>query len=184
MNIKIRIRFDSMCFKVCRFIAKKVGMAGLSSLDQAHADMVVDFCLDFQESTFLRIFSFINFCLIFDAEMTACFGAKTADAKRIAGEKLFDGGMQDFNRKSAALLRKRGGKYFAGNKLSWADIAAAHSLNCLMDETRFSDIPHQEKRFEADFKVDKRLNELRMRVNEFPPIKKWIQNRPKGAANV
>ena len=68
--------------------------------------------------------------------------------------------------------------------MSWADIAMAHTLNLLMAKDRFTDIPYQEKRFDGEFKIDKRLNELRTKVNEFKPIKKWIQNRPKGAANV
>ena len=56
-------------------------------------------------------------CLI---EMTDCFAArnKSEEEKKKAGEKVFNGGMQDFNKRAAAILKKRGGKYFAGNKVS------------------------------------------------------------------
>ena len=149
---------------IARFVAKKVGLAGNSDLEQARADMIVDYCADFIE------------------QLTKCFKAKTDEEKQKNGEALFKGGMQTFNTQMGNILKQRGGKFFSGGQLTWADLFVAHILNKLMSKQHFLDIPHQEIRFQG-FELDENLNDLWKRVNEIPQIKKWIEKRPKGDAD-
>ena len=155
----------SQSMAIARFVAKKAGLAGRNELEQALCDMVVDHVVDLEE------------------KMYGCARSKTDEERKTAGAKLFDGGMQSFNETSAALLKKRGGKFFVGGEMTWADVAMAYALDTLMDPGRFEEIPGQDKRFK-EFKLDPVLDDLRKRVNSHPGIKTWLQTRPKGARNI
>ena len=59
----------------------------------------------------------------------------------------------------------RGGRYFAGNALTWADIW-------------FFSYCEFQVRFLPDFTFSPTLSDLRKRVGNLPNIKHWVANRP------
>ncbi len=150
----------SQSMTICRYLAKKAGLAGSNDWEAAECDMFVDHANDLEEMIY------------------KCYQAKTDEMKKMTGDKLFDGGMQSWAKVAEAQLKARGGKYFVGGKLTWADLATVVVLDYLLDPERFLDIPGQEKRHNLP-KNDPLLADLRERVHAHPKVKAWLVKRPK-----
>ena len=88
---------------------------------------------------------------------------KRADMKASFSSETLPGWLTMLER----LLTRRGGKYFAGGELSWADLAV------------FNVIDNMNGRL-ADFNIVEypALDSLTAMVRDLPNIKKWLQERP------
>ena len=125
-----------------RFIAREVGLAGNSSLEQAQADEVVDVIQD-----------------LINAWVKLYFAKDEAGLKKF-GEETLQTALGQLEKK----LESRGGQYFVGNNLTWADTHVFMYLG---------DLPK-----EAYAKYPK-LVSLYERVGAVPNIKAWVDSRPK-----
>ena len=88
---------------------------------------------------------------------------KKADMKKVFSSETLPGWLTMLER----LLTRRGGKYFAGGELTWADLAV------------FNVIDNMNGRL-ADFNIEEypNLDKLTVMVRELPNISKWLQERP------
>jgi len=125
-----------------RFIAREVGLAGKTSMEQAQADEIVDVIQDL-------INAWVKLYFAKDEEGLKKFNEVTLQLALDQLEKRLVG---------------RGGQYFVGNNLTWADIIVFMYLG---------DLPK-----EAYEKYPKLIN-LYERVGALPNIKAWVENRPK-----
>jgi glutathione S-transferase len=135
---------------IARFLAKEFNLAGKDHLEQAQADMVVDACNDVVES------------------MVLIYREQDESRKKSLEEKFKSETFPTFLKNLENLLQSKGGKHFAGDSLTWADIAVAHLLSGLKDRIG-GDILNGTKTLEAF--VDDVIN--------LPNIKNWIETRPK-----
>ena len=127
---------------ITRFIAKEVGLAGRDNLEAAQADEVVDAIGD-----------------LFEAVGKAHFGTDEALKKKVMTETIPNGFA-----KLEARLCSRGGQYFAGNALTWADVLAYNFCSGLPDQSCLDKCP--------------KIQSLVARVGEIPNIKCWVEKRP------
>merc|ERR1712018_1085552 len=125
-----------------RFIAREVGLAGNNSLEQAQVDEVVDVIQD-----------------LINAWVKLYF------AKDEAGLKNFDDvTLQTALGQLEKKLTARGGQYFVGNNLTWADLHVYMYMGDL-DKEAYAKYP--------------KLTSLYERVGALPNIKAWVESRPK-----
>ena len=129
---------------ITRFVAREVGLAGRNSLECAQADEVVDAFNDLME-----------------AGGKAFFSKDEAVMKKYATETVPNGLMNLEKR-----LSSRGGQYFAGNALTWADIIAYNFCTGLADEMK------------PDLSKYPKMKNLVDRVSAIPNIKTWVEKRP------
>ena len=127
---------------ITRFIAKEVGLAGRDNLEAAQADEVVNAIGD-----------------LFEAVGKAHFGTDEALKKKVMTETIPNGFA-----KLEARLCSRGGQYFAGNALTWADVLAYNFCSGLPDKSCLDKCP--------------KIKSLVARVGEIPNIKAWVERRP------
>merc|ERR1712184_165066 len=114
-----------------RFIAREVGLAGNSSLEQAQVDEVVDVIQD-----------------LINAWVKLYFAKDEA-------------GLGQLEKK----LNARGGQYFVGNNLTWADLHVYMYATDAVDKAVLAKFP--------------KLANLVERVGNVPNIKTWVESRPK-----
>ena len=125
-----------------RFIAREVGLAGNTSMEQGQVDEIVDVIQDLINSWVKLYF-----------------------AKDEAGLKNFaDVTLQTALGQLEKKLESRGGQYFVGNNLSWADLHVFMYLGDL-DKAAYVKYP--------------KLVSLYERVGDLPNIKAWVESRPK-----
>ena len=125
-----------------RFIAREVGLAGNTSMEQGQVDEIVDVIQDLINSWVKLYF-----------------------AKDEAGLKNFaDVTLQTALGQLEKKLESRGGQYFVGNNLSWADLHVFMYLGDL-DKAAYAKYP--------------KLVSLYERVGDLPNIKAWVESRPK-----
>lgn len=88
---------------------------------------------------------------------------KKADMKKSFTSETLPGWLTMLER----LLTRRGGKYFAGAELTWADLAVFNVIDNMNGRV-------------ADFNIEEysSLNSLTVMVRELPNIKKWLEERP------
>lgn len=145
---------------IAKFLAKKTNLAPKSDLDEARADMIIDFIKDGQ----VRI---------------AMAWHRTGEERVEAAKKLFTVDMPEFFKIAERLLKQNGGKYFAGDSLSYADIGMFDQLEAINwpDHPFMKDLPHQEERLKI---IDQHplLAEFLDRVRQNPGIKNWLEKRP------
>ena len=127
---------------IARFIAGEVGLAGRNNLESAQADEVSDTISD-----------------LFNAMGKAMFSKDPEDMKKCMSETVPT---------TLALLEKRlcdrGGQYFAGNALTWADVYMYTLASGLPDQSCLEKCP--------------KLKNLTSRVANIPNIKCWVEKRP------
>lgn len=147
---------------IARFIAKKAGVAGRNELEQAKADMMVDYYMDYFNK--LRKMRF----------------ATSPEEQKKDVQDFFENWLPDFLKRSEAILQKNGGKYLAGDALTYADFAYTIILDFLIkpEEKAFANQDNQYDRFNL-LKKYPGLDDLRKRIHEEPNIKKYVQQRPK-----
>ena len=127
---------------ITRFIARKVRMAGRSRMEAAQIDEVVDTVND-----------------LFEVMVKAVFSNDEAAMKKAIKETI-PNGLGNLETR----LCSRGGQYFAGNVLSWADIHTYNFCSGLPDQSCLDKCP--------------KIKNLVARVGEIPNIKCWVEKRP------
>ena len=134
---------------IARYLARQHGLAGNTEMAAAQADMVIDTLSDLMVPV--------------AAMMREKDEQKRADMKASFSSETLPGWLTMLER----LLTRRGGKYFAGGELSWADLAV------------FNVIDNMNGRL-ADFNIVEypALDSLTAMVRDLPNIKKWLQERP------
>ena len=134
---------------VARFIAKKVGLAGKTELEAAQVDEVVHAIEDIVNAR-------IGFLLEEDEKrkktLTDTFTSRTLPTLLGQLERRLEG---------------RGGQFFVGNNLTWADIQTFMLVTEVVDKEVAKKYPKVENLVE--------------RVGQIPNIKKWVQSRPETA---
>ena len=127
---------------IARFIAREVGLAGSNVIERAQVDEIVDSVNEMLEVGAKAIFSK-------DEELV----------KKYYGETL---------PKSLSQLERRligrGGQYFVGNTISWADIQLYGFCSGLADQSCLDGVP--------------KIKNLMNRVGNIPNIKSWVEKRP------
>ena len=126
-----------------RFIAREVGLAGNSSLEQAQVDEVVDVIQD-----------------LINAWVKLYFAKDEAGLKNFA-DVTAPAALGQLEKK----LTARGGQYFVGNNLTWADLHVYMYASESVDKAVLAKFP--------------KLANLVERVGNVPNIKAWVESRPK-----
>jgi len=130
---------------IARFLAGEYGLAGKNSVESAQADEIVDAVLDLQTGMF-----------------------KVVGAGDSAGiEKVLDTAWPAGLANLEKVLTARGGQFFVGNNLSWADLAVFYLC-----------VDGVGGRTPKDLRAFPKIANLVQRVGEIPNIKNWMTSRP------
>ncbi|TRY73251.1 hypothetical protein TCAL_07392 [Tigriopus californicus] len=100
---------------ICRFVAKKAGLAGINALEQAQMDMVADKCNEYTTK-------------LFDIH-----DLPTDELKAKASKKMLDDYVPMFLKNLDSLLEKSSNKFIGGPVPGYADIILAECINGLSD---------------------------------------------------
>ena len=125
-----------------RFIAREVGLAGNTSLESAQVDEVIDVIQDLINAEVKLFFTKDKSGLKKHAEVTVLTALKQLETK----------------------LTSRGGQFFVGNNLTWADLHTFMYICDLPDKSVLKSFP--------------KLSNLVERVGNIPNIKNWVETRP------
>jgi len=132
---------------IARFLAAEFGLGGRNNLESAQADEIVDAVSDLQTAMVKVFFAAV----------------KDQDAIKNVVDKTYPAGLANLEK----ILISRGGQFFVGNNLTWADIAVFQFAKDGMTGTPPKDL--------TDFP---KIANLCKRVAEIPNIKNWIASRP------
>eukprot|EP00092_Neocalanus_flemingeri_P011091 GFUD01011939.1.p1 GENE.GFUD01011939.1~~GFUD01011939.1.p1 ORF type:complete len:210 (-),score=56.02 GFUD01011939.1:177-779(-) len=130
---------------IARFLAAESGLTGRNNLENAQANEIVDAVADLQNA-FVKVFF-----------------AKDQDGVMNALDKTYPAGLANLEK----ILKSRGGQFFVGNNLTWADLVVFQFVNDGMANTP-----------PKDLKAFPNIADLCKRVAEFPNIKSWLAARP------
>nr|QTW43623.1 GSTsigma3a [Eurytemora affinis] len=135
---------------MARFLANEYGLTGSSNLEAAQADEIVDSALDIMNA---------------GIPLMRC---KDEEEKKVLEKEYFAKVMEYFTRMENILVT-RGGQFFVGNALTWADlmIFAYGDLLKDMNAAALNGFPV--------------ITDLLRRIAEIPNIKKWLETRPKSS---
>merc|ERR1711936_68929 len=99
----LQYKGEAICqsISIARFLAAEFGLAGRDNLESAQADEIVDIISDLQNA------------------MIKVFFAKDEAAIENVREKTWPAGLANLEK----VLGARGGQFFVGNNLTWADMA-------------------------------------------------------------
>ncbi|XP_028401456.1 hematopoietic prostaglandin D synthase-like [Dendronephthya gigantea] len=138
---------------IFRFVAREIGFSPSDDFEIAKADMVVDGLVELMEKA------------------VAAYREKDPELKKSLfktfAEKEFPDGLVAFEK----LLKAGGGKYFAGNKMTYADIMFYSSVESAYYHEAKEGIPAVLDRFPL-------LKDLYETVGNNPGIKDWVKKRP------
>ena len=147
--LEVEGRTIAQSLTIARYLARQHGLAGNTDLAAAEADMVIDSLVDML------------------GPMTSMVREqdeqKKADMKKIISEETLPAWLTLLEK----LLCQRGGKYFAGDELSWADLAIFNAIDNMQGRL-------------MNFKMEEypNLDNLMAMVKSLPNIKKWLAERP------
>jgi len=130
---------------IARFLAAEFGLAGRNNLESAQANEIVDAVADLQNAMY-KVF----------------FGKDEPGVKNVL-DKTYPEGLAKLEK----MLVSRGGQYFVGNNLTWADLAV---FQFSKDGTAGNP--------PKDLKAFPTIANLCQRVAEIPNIKNWMSSRP------
>merc|ERR1711994_596430 len=131
-----------------RFLANEYGIAGSSNLVKAQVDEVVDVMNDLQDA------------------MYGTFFEKDEKVKAEKTKKVIEETIPNSLANLEKVLTARGGQFFAGNSLSWAEL---HFLQ--LTESLETMSP-------KCLDTTPKLANLLERTKNLPNIKKWLEERP------
>jgi len=134
---------------IARFLAAEFGLAGRTNLEAAQANETVDALGDILEKIVP---------VLFEPNQE-----KKAEDMKTLQEKTLPAGVGQLEK----ILSSRGGQFFAGNSLTWADISVFHFCHILQElaPQALSGAPG--------------IADLYERVGQIPNIKNWVDSRPK-----
>jgi glutathione S-transferase len=152
---------------IVRYVSKKCGLAGRTDEDFFQADMILEHTNDFsKELGPLRWPSRFNI---------------SAEGKQAKAEEFIKTSLPKFLAGAEAILKSRGGQWYAGNQLTFADFAMYIPLYFMQskEERGFDDVTGCEGRFTLlDNYPLAKANFIKIR--NLPEIKKYIESRPAG----
>merc|ERR1719270_2338491 len=134
---------------IARYLARRYNLAGKDDIAAAEADQVIDACDDL--------------VTIFSASRKATDESQKAEILKELREKTVPSWLEMMEK----LLVSKGGEYFAGGQLTWADLMIFNVQEYL--DSKFPEIKI------TDYK---NLNKLVEKVKNLPRIQKWISTRP------
>ncbi|KAK5640320.1 hypothetical protein RI129_011131 [Pyrocoelia pectoralis] len=147
-EIKPHMPFAYQSIAICRYLAKKVKLAGANDLEDLEIDAIVDTINDLR----LKI---------------AVYGYETDEAMKETRKKpLFDETIPYYLERIEAIVKKNNG-HLAVGKLTWADfyfVALLDYLNFMIKKNLIADYPN--------------LQVLQKNVLNLPGIKEWVAKRP------
>merc|ERR1712126_52995 len=131
---------------IARMLADKYGLSGRTNLEKAQADEIVDAINDIRDP----------------------FRKAIRDKDEEKLNEIISETIPKTMAKLEARLVERGGQFFAGNKLSWADLHMFRFVDEVWlfksDLKILDDVPH--------------IKNLMDRIEAEPNIAKWLQSRP------
>jgi len=133
---------------IMRYLANTYGLAGKCAMERGQMDEIVDAVSDMVEKQYKAY--------LFEKDE-----AKKAELQKDFNEVA----LPKFLKQLEARLSKRGGQYFVGGKLSYADIVTYWFVSELPDKSALAENPN------LSANVDM--------VGNLPNIKKWVESRPK-----
>jgi len=138
---------------IARFLANEYNLAGRTNLEKAQADEIVDTILD-----------------VMNASIPFIRRATDPTEKKALIAKLVEKATEALG-KLTTRLESRGGQYFAGNTITWADIAFFQFFDMVAP---------------MGVTLDNHplLKSLSERVANLPNIKKWVEDRPANTNSV
>jgi len=143
LNYKGQVLYQSIT--IARFLAREFKLAGKSNIESAQADEVVDAVLDLQTGMFKEV------------------GAgNTAGVEKVL-DTTWPAGLANLEK----VLTARGGQFFAGNNLTWADLAVYYFC-----------VDGVGGKTPKDLRPFPKIANLVQRVGEIPNIKNWMAARP------
>jgi len=148
-------------FAIVRFVARKVGLAGKSDLEFTQADMIA--------------------CHVEDLIGKWVYGRfPPSEEARIENSRLLlREVLPKWLAQAEALLKKRGGIWFAGSGLTFGDVAVMNILTFMMhpNEAIWKDMNNAPERGALldGFPLLKANND---RVRAVPEIEAWLQRKP------
>jgi len=146
---------------IARFVARKVGLAGNSDLEFCQADMIACHYEDIW--TKLPKMKF----------------AKSQEEREELAKDFLNEFIPKFLSPLEAILAKRGNGWFAGNNLTFADLAIMCALDWLQEplEMSFKDMNNvaERKKILDDFPLVKANYQ---KTNEVPFVVEWKKKRP------
>merc|ERR1719158_2146978 len=146
LNYKGVLLCQSMA--IARFLANEFGLAGKNSVENAQADEIADAIND-----------------LFNARV-ALHKETDEVQKSITRRKLLDETFPAGLARLEGRLVERGGQYFVGNNLSWADLHL-HAFAHIVRKNNAQLLDGCPK-----------IRNLMERIEELPNISKWLQSRP------
>jgi len=134
----------SQSMAIARFLAREYGLAGQNALEEAKIDETVDAITDFQNALYATHFER-------DEEV------KKEKLKKVLEETI----------PQTLRLEKRGGQYFSGNGMSWAELHFLQIMEMVLsvNAVALDSFP--------------KLKSLYERVQKIPNIENWLNTRPK-----
>jgi len=135
---------------IARFLARKYNLAGKNDIAAAEADQAVDALND--------IFSH------FVAWRKESDETKKNEMMKVLTEETIPAWLQMMEK----YLTSKGGKYLAGDELTWADLAFFNFASMIL----------MDKMPQVKLSEYKNINGLVQKVGDLPKIKKWINDRP------
>ena len=149
---------------IARFLARESGLAGQSALESAQIDEVVDSINDTQLAIvrFYHHLLIIKFLFQYKVHFT-----KDEKEKEDMMTKLKEETIPKFLQNLEKILIRRGGQYFAGNSVSWAELyflQFVDLINMIQDDF-LNTVP--------------KLKNLDERTRKIPNVAKWLEERPK-----
>ena len=152
--------FESMA--IARFVARKAGLAGITDLEFAQADMILNHVQDIKNKWFplLR-------------------WTKSQEEREKGANQLLADSLPTWLTQTEALLKKRGGKWFTSSEVSFGDIAVMVLLDWLMapEEMCFKDMANKEER-RAMLDTFPLLKDHYRRTCAVPAVANYKKKRP------
>eukprot|EP00092_Neocalanus_flemingeri_P055911 GFUD01066215.1.p1 GENE.GFUD01066215.1~~GFUD01066215.1.p1 ORF type:complete len:209 (+),score=73.67 GFUD01066215.1:42-668(+) len=143
----------SQSMSIARYLARRFGLAGKNDVEGAEADQTVDAINDLTNS------------------VVPVLNEKDEKKKAEMKKKVQTETMPNWLRMMERLLTSKGGNHFAGNQLTWADIAVYFFMETFK-------VRWMEHIGEPDLDNCPNLNKLLETVKNLPNIKKWEAARP------
>lgn len=146
---------------IARFVARKAGLAGSNDVEFAHADMIACHCEDLIAKWVWGRFP-------------------PSEEARIQNSKdLLEKVLPKWLSQAEALLKKRGGVWFAGSGLTFGDVAVMNILTFMMHpkEAIWKDMNNEAARA-ALLDNYPLLKAHDARVRAVPEIASWLQKKP------
>jgi len=134
---------------IARFLATEYGLAGRNNLERAQIDEIVDAIWDIRGGASKVLYA-------------------PSPEEKEEGMKKFLPMIDTGFARLETRLASRGGQFFVGNTVSWAEFMLFTFLDMLTDRMGM----------DVDMSKFPKLDNLNKRVGEMPNIKKWMDTRP------